>query len=79
MIEGNLPKKQMKLELAWAELHQEELMHDWNLVMNGEEPFKIQPLQYLGGFMYPALNFRHSAAEPVRAGGFLMTEIFSKR
>ena len=30
----------------WAELHQEELMADWDLVMNGEEPFKIQPLQY---------------------------------
>lgn len=45
VIEGNLPKKQTKLVLAWAELHQEDLMADWNLVMNGEEPFKIQPLQ----------------------------------
>jgi hypothetical protein len=31
--------------LAWAELHQDELMADWDLVMNGEEPFKILPLQ----------------------------------
>ena len=45
ILEGNLPKKQSKLVLAWAELHQEELMADWELVMNGEEPFKIQPLQ----------------------------------
>ncbi|MCD6476029.1 MAG: DUF4160 domain-containing protein [Anaerolineaceae bacterium] len=45
IIEGNLPKKQTKLVLAWAELHQEDLIADWNLVMNGEEPFKIQPLQ----------------------------------
>ena len=45
VIEGNLPKKQTKLVLAWAELHQEDLIADWNLVMNGEEPFKIQPLQ----------------------------------
>ena len=29
----------------YAELHQEELMNDWNLVMNGEEPIKIKPLQ----------------------------------
>ena len=29
----------------WAELHQEELMANWALVMNGEEPFRIQPLQ----------------------------------
>lgn len=42
--EGNIPKKQTKLVLAWAELHQDELMADWDLVMNGEEPFKIQPL-----------------------------------
>ncbi len=41
---GNLPGKQVKLVLAWAELHQEELMANWKLVMNGEEPFKIQPL-----------------------------------
>ncbi|TAA76129.1 MAG: protein of unknown function (DUF4160) [Candidatus Electronema aureum] len=26
-------------------IHQDELMADWNLMMNGEEPFKIQPLQ----------------------------------
>ena len=45
IIEGNLPRRQQKLVLAWAELHQEELMADWNLVMNGENPFKIQPLQ----------------------------------
>jgi hypothetical protein len=44
-IEGNLPRRQQKLVLAWAELHQEELMADWNLVMNGENPFKIPPLQ----------------------------------
>ena len=45
IIEGNLPARQMKLVVARAELHQEELMADWQLVMSGEEPFKIQPLQ----------------------------------
>lgn len=43
--EGGLPSRQTKLALAWAELHQEELLNDWDLVMNGKEPFKIQPLQ----------------------------------
>lgn len=43
--EGALPNKQKKLVLAWAELHQEELMANWMLVMNGETPFKIRPLQ----------------------------------
>jgi hypothetical protein len=41
---GDLPGKQVKLVLAWAELHEEELMANWKLVMNGEEPFKIQLL-----------------------------------
>ncbi|MDD4854652.1 MAG: DUF4160 domain-containing protein [Sulfuricurvum sp.] len=43
--EGNLPKKQQKLALAWAELHQDELLADWNLAQNGELPFKIEPLR----------------------------------
>ncbi len=45
IIQSNLPRKQTKLVLAWAELHRDELMADWELVINGEEPFKIQPLQ----------------------------------
>ena len=45
MSEGTLPKKQSKLVLAWVKLYQEVLMADWELVMNGEEPFKIQSLQ----------------------------------
>jgi Domain of unknown function (DUF4160) len=45
VIQGNLPKKQTKLVLAWAELRRDELLANWELVMNGEEPFKIQPLQ----------------------------------
>ena len=45
IIEDNLPGRQTKLLVARSELHQEELMADWQLVMSGEEPFKIQPLQ----------------------------------
>jgi hypothetical protein len=44
-IDGNIPARQKKFVEAWAELHHEELMADWNLVMNGEEPFRIAPLQ----------------------------------
>ncbi|WP_414733474.1 DUF4160 domain-containing protein [Acetobacterium carbinolicum] len=43
--EGNLPKKQLKLVLAWAELRQEELLADWMLAMNSELPYKIDPLK----------------------------------
>lgn len=45
LIEGDLPKKQLKLVLAWAELRQEELLANWTLAMNGEFPFKIEPLK----------------------------------
>jgi hypothetical protein len=45
IIQGNLPKKQGKLVLAWAEIHQEELLADWQLSTNGELPFKIEPLK----------------------------------
>jgi len=44
LTEGSLPKKQLKLALAWAELHKDELLADWELAMNGELPFKIKPL-----------------------------------
>jgi hypothetical protein len=30
---------------AWVELHQDELFADWELALNGEEPFRIPPLQ----------------------------------
>ena len=45
VVEGNLPTRQVRLVQAWAELHREELLADWQLVMNGEKPFPIQPLQ----------------------------------
>ena len=45
IMDGDLPGKQRKLVLAWATLHQEELMANWRLIMNGEEPYKIEPLK----------------------------------
>jgi hypothetical protein len=46
MIKKNeLPKNKMKLVQAWIEIHQEELMADWKLAVNGQQPFKIDPLK----------------------------------
>lgn len=45
IMEGNLPPKQIKLVLAWVELRKEDLLADWELAMNGELPFKIEPLK----------------------------------
>jgi hypothetical protein len=45
VFDGTLPPKQLKLVHAWIEIHKEELMVDWELAVNGEEPFRIAPLQ----------------------------------
>ena len=45
MPEGDIPSRQVKLIAAWAELHKEELLADWELAQNGEKPFKIDPLR----------------------------------
>ena len=45
ILEGMLPNKQLKMVQAWIEIHKEELMVDWELAVNGEEPFRIAPLQ----------------------------------
>ena len=44
-LDGTLPAKQLKMVQAWIEIHKEELMVDWDLATNGEEPFRIAPLQ----------------------------------
>jgi hypothetical protein len=45
ITDGSLTPKQAKLVLAWVAIHQDELLANWELVMNGELPFKIAPLQ----------------------------------
>ena len=45
IIESDMPAKQVKLVLAWAELRKEELLADRELAINGELPFKIEPLR----------------------------------
>jgi hypothetical protein len=45
MIEGEIPSKQRRLVEAWAEIHQLELMNDWDLLQQGQSPNKIEPLK----------------------------------
>ncbi len=45
LIEGFLPNNKVKLITAWIEIHQEALMADWQLAINGEPVFKIDPLR----------------------------------
>ena len=44
-IAGSLPRRQLRLIEAWAELHQAELLLDWNRLQAGEAPVPIDPLQ----------------------------------
>jgi hypothetical protein len=45
LLAGELPKNKRKLVEAWIEIHREELIADWQLAINGQEPFKIDPLK----------------------------------
>jgi hypothetical protein len=45
LISGRLPKRQQRLVEAWAELHQAELMADWQRLQAGRSPLPIEPLK----------------------------------
>ena len=45
VLKGVFPGKQLKLVLAWCELHQNELIQNWEAAMNHEEIIKIDPLR----------------------------------
>lgn len=45
VLEGGLPVRQMRMVLAWIEIHYEELMADWRLAVQGQQLAKIEPLK----------------------------------
>jgi len=45
LIEGELPRRALNLVLDWAELHQAELMRNWELCEQHQQPLKIKPLR----------------------------------
>jgi hypothetical protein len=42
---GDLPVNKMKLVQAWIEIHQKELVADWQLAITDQRPCKIEPLR----------------------------------
>jgi hypothetical protein len=44
LIAGTLPRRQQRLVEAWAELHQEELLEDWQRLQAGRPALPIEPL-----------------------------------
>ncbi len=45
VTEGKLPRRAVNLVLDWAELHQAELMKDWDLCQALQQPEPIAPLE----------------------------------
>jgi len=45
VLEGKLKPNKLKLVQAWIEIHQEELLADWELASKGEAVFRIEPLR----------------------------------
>ena len=44
-LTGSLPRRQERLVLAWAELHQQELLSNWQTLQQGRPAIKIEPLK----------------------------------
>ena len=44
ILSGFLPNKQLKIVLAWAQINQDELMQNWELMKNRKEPNTIKPI-----------------------------------
>ena len=45
LLEGDIPAKKLRLVQAWIAIHEEDLMADWSLAVNGEPVFPIDPLR----------------------------------
>lgn len=45
ITEGDMPKKQQKFIAAWAEMHKDELLANWELAINNQPLYKIDPLR----------------------------------
>jgi hypothetical protein len=45
VINGEIPNSKLKLIKAWVEIHQEDLMANWRLAVEGQQPHKIEPLR----------------------------------
>ncbi len=45
LMAGLIPRRQQRLVEAWAELHQAELMADWDSLQAGRRPLPIEPLK----------------------------------
>jgi hypothetical protein len=45
ILEGSFPNNKMKLVNAWIEIHKDDLMANWELAINGNNIYPIDPLR----------------------------------
>ena len=45
IIKGSLPRRALILVYEWLDIHKEELMRNWERLINFEAPEKIEPLK----------------------------------
>jgi Domain of unknown function (DUF4160) len=45
MLIGELPSTKARLVQEWIEIYRDALLADWELAVNGETPFPIDPLR----------------------------------
>ncbi|MBL7975718.1 MAG: DUF4160 domain-containing protein [Candidatus Kapabacteria bacterium] len=45
ILVGSLPTNKERLVQAWIEIHKEDLNANWSLAIQGQQVFKINPLQ----------------------------------
>ena len=45
IIAGEFPRRQAAFVKAWALMHEDDLRANWQLALNGEETYRIEPLR----------------------------------
>ncbi len=45
ILEGNLPANKYNIIKAWITIHEEELMSNWDIAINGDTVYRIEPLK----------------------------------
>ncbi|MBF0255471.1 MAG: DUF4160 domain-containing protein [Gammaproteobacteria bacterium] len=45
LLSGEIPQAKVRLVQAWIEIHRDDLLANWELAVNGQAPFPIDPLR----------------------------------
>jgi len=45
LLAGNIPIAKTRLVQAWIEIHRDALLANWELAVNGQTPYPIDPLR----------------------------------